>query len=328
MYSLVDTISLYFPEETLDNKKLSDLFNVDEQKILKATGIKNRYISGKDELASDMAFRVVENFFVEYSIDRTIIDCLIFCSECYDYIAPTSSCILQNRLNLNKDIACIDMPYGCSGYIYGLAMAKSFVNTGIAKNVLFVTADTSTKTISPSDLELRSIFSDAASVTFVNSTNYNTIGEFVFGTDGGGWESIHISRSGFRKPMDSVFLEEEGLTNGKMVMNGLEIFNFGLRVVPKLLDDTLEKNNLKLEDIDLFIFHQPSLFLLKTLRKKINIPESKFFINIESHGNTVSTSIPLALKEAKEQGKLTTGMTVLLIGFGIGFSWAGTIIKI
>lgn len=328
MYSLVDTISLYFPKETLDNKKLSNLFDVDEQKILRATGIKNRYISSKEELASDMAFRVVESFFEEYSIDRLTIDCLIFCSECYDYIAPTSSCILQDRLSLNKNTACIDMPYGCSGYVYGLAMAKSFVNTGIAKNVLFVTADTSTKTISPTDLELRSIFSDAASVTLINVENYNTIGEFVFGTDGGGCESIYISRSAFKKPIDSPFLEKENLSNGKMVMNGLEIFNFGLRVVPKLVDDTLLKNNLKFEDIDLFIFHQPSLFLLQTLRKKINIPESKFFINIESHGNTVSTTIPLALKEAKQQGKLNKGMTVLLIGFGIGFSWAGTVIKI
>ena len=327
MCSLVDSITIYFPEETLDNKKLSNLFNVDDKKILKATGIKNRYISSKEETASDMAYQVVEKFFNRYSINRAIIDCLIFCSECYDYIAPTSSCILQDRLKLNNNTACLDLPYGCSGYIYGLAMAKSFVNTGIAKNILFVTADTSTKTISPSDLELRSIFSDAASVTLINQENYKTIGEFIFGTDGAGWNSIYIDRSGFRNPTDRSFLESGGLANGKMVMNGLDIFNFGLRVVPQLVSDTLEKNKLKFEDIDLFIFHQPSLFLLKTLRKKLNIPENKFFVNIEAHGNTVSTSIPLALKEAREQGKLNTGMTILLVGFGIGFSWAGSIIK-
>ncbi|MBL7935126.1 MAG: ketoacyl-ACP synthase III [Bacteroidia bacterium] len=235
---------------------------------------------------------------------------------------------MQNRLGLSNTTACIDMPYGCSGYVYGLAMAKSFVNSKIAKNILFITADTSTKTLSKNDLELRSIFSDAASVTLISENNFENIGDFVFGTDGSGWDSIYISRSAFQSPIDSAFIEQENLQNGKMIMNGMDIFNFGLKVVPKLVYDTIEKNRLKFDDIDLFVFHQPSLFLLETLRKKINIPEDKFFINIETHGNTVSTTIPLALKDAEKEGKIKKGMTVLLVGFGIGFSWAGTIIKI
>jgi 3-oxoacyl-[acyl-carrier-protein] synthase-3 len=328
MSTLLDHISFYFPSQTLHNSELSRLFKVTEQKILKSTGIRSRYISGDQELASDMAYEAVETFFKTHSISRESIDFLIFCSECYDYIAPTSSCILQGRLNLAKTTGCIDMPYGCSGYVYGLAMAKSFIHSGIAKNILFVTADTSTKTISSDNLELRSIFSDAASVTFINSDNYKSIGEFVFGTDGNGWESIYISRSAFKIPIDADFIEKEKLQNGKMVMNGMDIFNFGLKVVPKLVSDTLVKNNVAFDDIDLFVFHQPSLFLLNTLRKKMNIPEDKFFINIENHGNTVSTTIPLALKDAESQGRLKKGMTVLLAGFGIGFSWAGTIIKI
>ena len=112
-----------------------------------------------------------------------------------------------------------------------------------------------------------------------------------------------------------------------MIMDGMEIFNFGLRVVPGLVKDTLEKNKLNVGDIDLFIFHQPTRFLLEVLRKKMNIPDERFFINIEDHGNTVSATIPLALKDAEKAGKIKKGMNVLLAGFGIVYSWAGTVLK-
>jgi len=320
-------ISFYFPEKRLDNTELSALFNVPEAKILKSTGIRSRYIAAKNELASDMALKATENFFTEHAVKRQEIDFLIFCSECYDYIAPATSCILQDKLHLNKSIGCIDMPYGCSGYVYGLAMAKGLIASGIAKNVLFITADTSTKTLAENNLELRSIFSDAASVTHLNSENLEKTGQFVFGTDGSGCHNIYISRSAFKNPADAKFMADEKLQNGKMIMDGMEIFNFGLRVVPKLVEDTLEKNKLKAGDIDLFVFHQPTRFLLEVLQKKMNIPAERFFINIEAHGNTVSATIPIALKDAEKAGKIKKGMNILLAGFGIGYSWAGTVLK-
>lgn len=328
MNNIIDNATFYFPKTKLSNYDLSQEFNISEEKIFKKTGIKNRYISGNGELASDMAFNAIESFFTTNPhIEKKSIDFLIVCSECFDYIAPNTSCILQDKLNLSKTCGCIDMPYGCSGYVYGLAMAKSFVSSGLAKNVLFVAADTSTKTIPKESLELRSLFSDVASVTYINSQNSNSIGEFVFGTDGSGCHNLYIEDSGFRKSADKIESDKEQMPNGKMIMNGIEIFNFGLRVVPKLVFDTIEKNNLQFNDIDLFVFHQPSFFLLNVLKKKINIPDDKFFCNIEVHGNTVSSSIPLALKDAEKQGKLKKGMTVLLAGFGIGYSWAGTVIK-
>ncbi len=327
MLTSLTHISFYFPDKILLNAELSKEFDTAEDKIFKSTGIKKRYISGKDELASDMACKAAEIFFAEYKIKKESIDFLIFCSGCYDYIAPATSCILQDRIGLNKTIGCLDVPHGCSGYVYGLAMAKSLIQSNMASGVLFITADTSTKTLPSNNLELRSIFSDAASVTLINKKNCTNIGAFIFGTDGSGSKNIYISRSAFRQPIDEIFIEKENLPSGKMIMDGLEIFNFALRVVPKLISDTLKKNKLKMEDIDLFVFHQPTKFLLEVLRKKLNIPEAKFIINIEEHGNTVSTTIPLALKDAEKSGKLKKGMNVLVAGFGIGYSWAATVIK-
>ena len=328
MASLIKNITIFLPETVLTNRDLAIEFNVSEDHIFKSVGIKTRHISGPDELASEMGIKAVENLFNEGEINKQDIDFLIFCSTCFDYSAPTTSCILQDRLGLSKQIACLDLPYGCSGFIYGLAMAKSFIKSGMAKNILFITSDNLTKTVPKNNLELRSIFSDAASATLITQSNFDNLGEFVFGTDGSGALDVFISGSGFRDRVKASFLNEEKLPNGKFEMDGMKVFNFGLRVVPQLINDILEKNKMDFNEIDMFIFHQPSRFLLDVLKKKMNIPDHKFFINIEDRGNTSSTSIPLALVDAKIQGKIHSGMTLLVAGFGVGYSWAGTIIKI
>ncbi len=324
MPTWLNNIATYLPKTVVTNNDLAKEFNVSSDQIFKTVGISNRHVSELDELASDMGIKAVDELLLKNNIDKSKVDFLIFCSTCFDYSAPSTSCILQDKIGLSKSTACIDLPYGCSGYVYGLAMAKSFITSGIAKNILFITSDTLTKTVAKNNLELRSIFSDAASATLINRTNCNSIGEFVFGTDGSGGLDVFISDSGFRKE----HANNIGLPHGRFEMDGMKVFNFGLKIVPQLITDTLKKNNLTLNEIDLFIFHQPSRFLLDVLRKKINIPEDKFFINIEEHGNTSSTSIPLALSDAKKQEKLKEGMTVLLAGFGVGYSWAGTIIKV
>jgi 3-oxoacyl-[acyl-carrier-protein] synthase-3 len=308
------TLTFYFPTKKLTNESLSIDFEVSEEKILKNTGIKSRYVSEEGELASDMACKALEEFFNLNTLKKKEVDFLIFCSECFDFIAPATSCIIQDRVGLPKTIGCFDLPYGCSGYIYGLALAKSLIVANIAKNVLFVTADTPTKTIDKKQLELMSLFSEE-----------NVIGEFVFGTDGSGYKDLYSENSAFR--ISETLESTENKSNGKMIMNGINIFNFSLRVVPKLVNDILTKNKCTFESIDLFVFHQPSLFLLETLAKKMNINKEKFYINIENHGNTVSSSIPLALSDAYKEGKIKEGMTVLIAGFGVGLSWGGTIIK-
>lgn len=324
----INNISIYFPKEQLTNQALSEMFNVNSEKIFKSTGIENRFIAADDECASDMAFQAAEKLFKEHEIDRNGIDFMIFCSECFDYIAPASSCIIHNRLGLPKMSGCFDLSYGCSGYVYGLGLAYGLLKGGLAKKILFLTADTSTKVLAKDDLKLRSIFSDIATASIIElDNNDKDKTHFIFGTDGEGALDLYIENSCFRKPVAPDYVMEKGMERGKMYMNGANVFSFAIKTVPKLVDDILEKYQLKKEDIDLFILHQASFFMLDTIIKKINIPSDKVFLNLKDYGNSVSSTIPLALYDAINKGRLKSGMTVLLAGFGIGYSWGVTIVK-
>ena len=311
----------------LTNEMLAHEFNVSTEDIFKKAGIKKRYISAPDEISSDMAENAAIKLFNENGTDKSKIDFLIFCSEGFDYVAPPTSCILQHKLGLPDTIGCFDLPYGCSGYTYGLMLANSLMETGVAKKILFLTGDIPTKVIEKNNLELRSIFSDIGTATLLTLDETKPATKFVYGTDGKGAFDLFVERSASRNPTDADFLGKTNLPIGRMIMNGTNVFLFAIKRVPNLVRETLEKNNLGLNDIDLFVFHQANSFLLEVLRKKIKIPAEKFFTNIESYGNSTSSSIPVALKDAEQQGKLKKGMKILLAGFGIGNSWSATIIE-
>jgi len=324
MFNTLKNIRYYLPENKITNIDLALKFNLTEEEILRKTGIEIRYHSNKNELASDLAIKVSEIYFKEFPEKRNQIDFLIFCSECFDFIAPATSCILQNRMHLSQKIGCIDLPYGCSGYIYGLFLSKSLLKSGMAENILFITADTPSKTIPKDSLELLNIFSDSATVTLLTKSDSEKIGEFVLGTDGSGKESLLAENSAFsRSDVES----SAPSFSPEMKMDGIEIFNFGLRVVPNLINETLIKNELTKKDIDFYILHQPTKFLLQTLRKKMDIPEEKWIINIHQYGNTVSSSIPLVISDLMKENRIKPGMNLLLIGFGIGYSWGATLLK-
>jgi 3-oxoacyl-[acyl-carrier-protein] synthase III len=324
---ILDGLSFYFPDRVLTNAELSKDFFVSEEKIFKNSGVLNRFISAENETATDMAVAAITNFFEQHNVQRSSIDFLLFSTGCPDFISPASSCIVQHRTGLPTSIGAMDVPHGCSGYLYGLALAKSLIHCGMASSILLVTADTSTKTIPDSSLELRSLFSDVASVTHINKENYAVLGEFVFGTDGAGVNDLYVAKSGFREPVTAADIADN-MPYGTLKMDGIKVFNFGLREVPKLIQEVLKKNRLSEEDIDLFVFHQPSGFMLETLRKKLAIAPEKFLINIDKYGNTVASTIPLGLYDARSDGRLQPGMNVLIAGFGVGYSWAGTIIKV
>lgn len=326
MAVFISNISTYLPMKTLSNKDLSSIFEISEDQVFKNTHISRRYISAPDEISSDMAVKAGDNLFNENGIDRSEIDFLIFCSEGFDYIAPASSCIIQHKLGLSTSIGCIDLPYGCSGYVYGLGIGYGLLKAGIAKKILFLTADIPSKGIADNDLELRSIFSDIATASIITLNESGDDTKFVYGTDGAGALDLYVEKSGYRKPANPHFKLPDNLINGQMIMNGTNIFLFAVKKVPALIDEILRKNNLSKEDIDLFIFHQASYFILEVLRKKMKLAPEKMFYNIQDYGNSVSSSIPLALYEAQSKGVLKRGMKILLAGFGIGNSWGATII--
>jgi len=300
-------------------------------KVAGKIGVSERHIAAKDQTAADMAIKSAESLFSDYNIKSSEIDFVMLCTQSPDYFLPTSACIIQNKLGIPISSGAIDFNLGCSGFVYGLAMAKGMVLGGIARNVLLLTAETYSKYIHPRDKVNRTIFGDAASATLVSDNGFAEIMDFSLGTDGKGADKLIVKTGGVRHPlkMNDLQFDESGnpTSSDYIFMDGSEIFNFTLEMVPVLVEETLKKNHTDQSDIDLFIFHQANKYMLNFLRKKIKIPEEKFFYYMDKVGNTVSSTIPIALSEALKENKIQTGQNVLLAGFGVGYSWAGTIIK-
>lgn len=323
MGSYIHSIEYYLPGNIVDNKQLSQEFpEWEAEKIEEKVGIQTRHICSKNETALDLAYYAAEKVLNNFNIDQ--VDFIILCTQSPDYFLPTGACILQDKLKLRKDIGAFDFNLGCSGYIYGLAIAKSLINTQIASNVLLLTAETYTKHIHPTDKSNRSIFGDGAAATLILSSPLDRIHEFVLGTDGSGKDNL-IVRNGGMRLFDS---QHENLLENYLFMNGPEIFNFTLDIVPDLVKNVLVKNNMSIDQIDFCIFHQANKFILEYLRKKLRINPDRFYINMLETGNTVSATIPIALKDCLENQKVKSGDKILLVGFGVGYSWGATILTI
>ena len=288
-----------------------------------------------NQTASDLAVESALQLFLEHNIDKNDIDFILFCAQEFDHYTPTTACLIQERLGIPTKCGALDFNLGCSGFVYGLSIAKGLIEACDCNHVLLLTSSTLTKTFHPKDKNSRYLFGDGAAATLIsNSNSEQNIGPFIFGTDGKRGDKIIIKDGGARNPITENsnldFEDEYGniTNNAHFYMNGTSIFNFGLKTVPKLVDELLEKSNLKLDEIDLFIFHQTNNFMNDTIRKKIGIPENKFVFHIENCGNTVSSTIPIALYENIKSGRAKKGQTILLAAFGTGLSWAATIIKL
>lgn len=326
-------ISYYLPEKTLSNEEINKDFpewSVD--KISSKTGIYNRHIAANDETVSDMGVKASQKLFNEWGINKGEIDFIILCTQSPDYFLPTTACILQSKLELSPAIGAIDINMGCSGYVYGLSFAKGLLQSRSASNVLLVTSEAYSKYIHNQDKSNRTIFGDAATATLISSDNINDLGtlkDFVFETDGSGYNSLIVKNGAGKHPsQDGVDVYVDGVfekNDNNLYMNGKDIFNFTAERVPVLVDNLLKRNHLTKEEIDLFVFHQANKYMMNFMRKKINIDEEKFFVYLENVGNTVSSTIPIALYHANSQGKLKGN--ILLAGFGVGLSLAGVIIQ-
>lgn len=323
-------ISSYLPSRVENNKSLEAL-GWDSDKIYSKTGIKQRCLSKEGEYANDMAIRAAAKLFRRCSKDE--IDYLIHVTQSPDYIIPSNCCILQNALGLRKDIGAIDINMGCSGYIYALSVAKGLLISDDVKKVLITTSDTYSKIISPRDKSNRVIFGDAATATLVGQADLEKLGSFVFGTDGSGAERLICRRHGFRnqgQEFNEIVTDRSGNERriGDLYMDGPAIFAFALEKVPQLVENVLRKNRIKKDDIDMYILHQANAFMLKALRDKMGISSERFMINVENTGNTVSSTIPIALEHYIHEKKRKGDENLLLAGFGVGFSWAGVHVRL
>ena len=303
-------INYYLPPTVTTNAELVAVFpEWTEEKIFAKTGIASRHVVADGVDVLSLAESACRKLFDEGDVDPSQIDFILLCTQSPKYRLPSTACILQDRLGIPKTAGALDYDLGCSGFVYGLALAKGLVKGGVAKSILLVTAETYTKYIGEMDKSTRTIFGDGAAATLIDESAACRIGEFVLGTDGSGAEKL-ILRDG------------EHLT-----MDGPEIFNFTLDVVPQTIDAVCAKNGISREGIDLFVFHQANKFMLDTIRKVNGLPRDKFYVNLEDTGNTVSSTIPIALKHAEMEGKLKLGMKVMILGFGVGLSWGGTILQ-
>ena len=324
----IKDIAYYLPKKVLTNEQIAQLYpEWSAEKVANKVGITERHIAADDETATDMAYQAAENLFAQ-GIDRNAVDFIILCTQSPDYFLPSSACILQDRLGLSKNCGAFDFNLGCSGYEYGLAVAKGLVVAGIAQNILLLTAETYTKYIHPQDKGNMTIFGDGASATLVSTEGFAQIGEVVVGTDGSGAENLIVRTSAARHKAlaNNVAQDEDGtvVSDDHLYMHGGNVFNFTADVVPDMVEKLLSKSSLQQDDIDLWVFHQANKYMINYLRKLLDIDKDKFYIFMEKVGNTVSSTIPIALCEARKEDRLHGH--VLLAGFGVGLSWGGVML--
>lgn len=328
----IKAISYYLPERVVTNEELLREFpewSVD--KVAAKVGVNSRHLAEANETAGDMAEKAALKLFSEYNIDPKSIDFLMLCTQSPDYFLPSTACILQNRLGIPTTAGAFDYNLGCSGCVYGMAIAKGLIAGGIAKNVLLLTAETYQKYLHPSDKSNRSIFGDGAAACLISTDGMAEIGDFSLGTDGSGAKNLILKTGAARcRQATNISVEDEDghqCYDDYLYMNGSSIFNFTLDAVPVMMKEILQKNALAQDEVDYYVFHQANKFMLNTIRKVCVLPKDKFYVNLEETGNTVSSTVMIAIKDNLNNGTIRSGMNVMVSGFGVGLSWGGTILR-
>lgn len=316
----------------MTNDELVSLFpEWSVEKVASKVGVDFRHLAASNETAGDMAEKAARKLFDEYHVNPKEIDFVMLCTQSPDYFLPSTACVLQNRLGIPKNSGAFDYNLGCSGCVYGLALAKGLILAGIARNILLLTSETYNKYLHPQDKSNRSIFGDGAAACLISSDGMAEIGDFVMGTDGSGAENLIVKTGASRYKNRTGYSDEDDEGHLRyddyLYMNGGAIFNFTLDAVPLMLKQALEKNAIQKEEIDYFVFHQANKFMLNTIRKVCVLPKEKYYINLSETGNTVSSTVLIGLKDCLTNEIIHKDMQVMIAGFGVGLSWASTVLK-
>lgn len=333
MKAIIQALDFFVPERVLTNGELAAEFpEWTAERIEKKLGIVERHIAGPGECSSDLGYAAAQKLFASGVCAPGEIDYLLFCTQSPDYFLPTTACLLQNRLGLSQTAGALDFNLGCSGFVYGLGVAKGLVETGQAKRVLLITAETYSKFMHPKDKGVRTLFGDGAAATLVEGVpddgRPGGLGPFVYGTDGSGGGALCVPAGGMRaRHAGEHQTPGHPFPDSALFMDGGAIFNFTLKVVPESLQALLAKSGVAFAAVDLFVFHQANAYMLDFLQKKCAIPAEKFYLCLKPFGNTVSSTIPIALHHARKEGRLQPGAKVAVIGFGVGLSWASALIE-
>lgn len=331
-YARLVAVAGTLPNAVEDNAYLANTFpEWSAEKIGAKTGIHQRHVAGADEYVSELAVKALQSLLDEHDLDPAKVDHLLVCTQTPDFYMPVVAALVHAAVGLRADCGANDINLGCSGFVYGLGLAKGLIESGQAENIVLVTADTYSKYLNPEDKSVRTIFGDGAAAALITGGGTaESLHAFVYGTDGSGAASLVVPRGGLRSGADlpggeATLPAVRGLTPTQwdLYMDGPAIFNFTLRVVPGCVQSIVDKAGMSIEDVDLFIFHQANAFMLKHLATKIKIPKDKMLVSMADVGNTVSSTIPLALTDAIKNGAAKPGMRIMMVGFGVGLSWAG-----
>jgi 3-oxoacyl-[acyl-carrier-protein] synthase-3 len=312
------------PERIETNEQLAAEFpRWDLELIFSKTGIASRHIAEEDECASDLGVAAAQQLFEEHDIDPQSIDFLVFCTQTPDYPLPTTACLMQERLGLRTNCGAIDFNQGCSGFVYGLAVADGLIRTGAVQRVLFITSETYSKYIDKADRSLRTIFGDGAAATLIEASETQSLSAFKFGTDGCGADTLMVTHGGVRPAKDAIVPRHRQRWKSQLYMDGPALINFAMASIPELVDSVLSDANRAKPDVDLFLFHQATLKMLEQLQERLEIAPERLPVRLEKYGNTVSSTIPILINELRREGQIKPHSNNMLIGFGVGWSWAG-----
>lgn len=325
-YAAIGPIAIHLPARVETNEELKIEFPSWEMDVIyEKTGIAARHIAAPDECASDLAVAAARKLFEQHEVEPKSIDFLLLCTQTPDYPLPTTACLLQDRLGLRTSVGALDFNLGCSGFVYGLSLADGLIRTGAARRVLLITAETYSKYIHPTDRSLRTIFGDAAAATLIEASDEPTLNAFQFGTDGAGANTLLVAKGGARKPEQAIKPRHRHRWPSDLYMDGPSLISFTVGAVPQLVDNILAAAQLDRSDIDLYLLHQATFKLLDQLRERLGLTLEQMPMALERVGNTVSSTLPILIEQLRRERRLHEGRPNLLVGFGVGWSWAGCV---
>lgn len=314
---------LYTPKNLVENERLQEFLETSDEWIRTRTGIERRYIS-LDENTSDLAVEASKKALSQAELSAEDIDLIILATVTPDNFTPSTACIVQDKLGA-KNAWAFDINAACTGFIYALKLGKSLIRSGEAKNALIIGAETLSKALNWEDRGSCVLFGDGAGATVLTSTEEDCGIKCVnVKSDGSKGDSLVIQGL----PLNSPFKDRKEVSENYINMNGREIFKFATKVMEESIVDILEKENIKIEEIDAIIPHQANLRIIDYVGKRLGIPREKFVTNLQNYGNTSGASIPIALCEAIDDGKVKRGDNIIMVGFGGGLTWGAALIKL
>ncbi len=328
----ISAISACVPKNISDNKMLINILPEEEVlKVIDNIGIKEKRFVDKDVCSSDLCFKAAEQLLLDNNIDRSGIDALIFLSQTPDYKIPATAPILQHRLGLPKTTLCFDMNLACSGYVYALSTAFAYASLQGVNKVLLLVGETFSKITSPFDKVNAPLYGDAGTATLIEKGDFAD-SHFILCSDGSGRNAVIIPAGEYRNPttldnLKEVEMEDGNIRSGHQIfMDGMDVFNFALSVVPKSIKEMMNTVQITLDDVDHVVFHQANKFMTDFFAKKLKYPLNKVPYCIDRYGNTSSASVPLTIVSELRTTDLDE-KTVILCGFGAGLSWATALVE-